>query len=124
MRIENCGHPLASLIQATDRNFYGSPLTRRQPALSQVPLAGPHPQPVWIAVDAGFRFYFSPARIGGLTSTFSMPTAKQSSGFPSVEVVANFGLKPKPVAEAQKLIEEHLDEIRGARTKHFPGGSH
>ena len=42
----------------------------------------------------------------------------------SVELVANFGLKPKQVTEAQKLIEEHLDEIRSAWTKHFPGGSH
>ena len=38
--------------------------------------------------------------------------------------MANFSLKPKQVAEAQKLIEEHLNEIRNAWAKHFPSGSH
>ena len=37
---------------------------------------------------------------------------------------ANFGLKPKQATEAQKLIEEHLNEIRIAWAKHFPSGSH
>ncbi len=43
---------------------------------------------------------------------------------PVVELAANFSLKPKQVAEAQNLIEEHLNEIRGAWAKHFPNGSH
>jgi hypothetical protein len=44
---------------------------------------------------------------------------------PNVELAANFNLKPKQVTEAQRLIEEHLDEIRNAWAKHFPaGGSH
>jgi hypothetical protein len=43
---------------------------------------------------------------------------------PVVELAANFSLKAKQVAEAQILIEEHLNEIRGAWRKHFPGGSH
>jgi hypothetical protein len=43
---------------------------------------------------------------------------------PVVELSANFGLKPKQVREAQNLIEEHLNEIRTAWQKHFPGGSH
>jgi hypothetical protein len=42
---------------------------------------------------------------------------------PNVELVANFSLKPKQVAEAQRLIEEHLNEIRSAWAKHFPSGS-
>ena len=42
---------------------------------------------------------------------------------PNVELAANFSLKPKQVTEAQSLIEEHLDEIRSAWAKHFPGGS-
>jgi hypothetical protein len=41
-----------------------------------------------------------------------------------VELAANFGLKPKQVGEALKLVEEHLNEIRGAWAKHFPSGSH
>jgi hypothetical protein len=43
---------------------------------------------------------------------------------PQVELAANFGLKPKQVADARKLIEDHLNEIRSAWAKHFPGGSH
>ena len=43
---------------------------------------------------------------------------------PVVELAANFSLNLKQVAEAQSLIEEHLNEIRGAWHKHFPGGSH
>jgi len=43
---------------------------------------------------------------------------------PGVELAANFSLKPKQVTEAQNLIEEHLNEIRNAWTKHFPSGSH
>jgi hypothetical protein len=42
----------------------------------------------------------------------------------SSALVANFGLKPKQVAEARELIEEHLNEIRSAWAKHFPSGSH
>ena len=43
---------------------------------------------------------------------------------PTVALAANFSLKPKQVTEVQKLIEEHLNEIRSAWAKHFPGGSH
>ena len=43
---------------------------------------------------------------------------------PVVELAANFGLKPKQLAEIQTLIEEHLNEIRAAWARHFPGGSH
>jgi hypothetical protein len=38
-------------------------------------------------------------------------------------LAANFNLKPKQVTEVQKLIEEHLYEIRNAWAKHFPRGS-
>ena len=40
---------------------------------------------------------------------------------PTVELAANFGLNAPRVNEAAKLIEEHLDEIRSAWAKHFPG---
>lgn len=42
----------------------------------------------------------------------------------AVQLAGNVGLKPKQVTEAKDLIEEHLDEIRSAWAKHFPGGSH
>ena len=40
---------------------------------------------------------------------------------PRVQLHANYGLKQKRLAEAQKLVEEHLNEIRNAWAKHFPG---
>ena len=40
---------------------------------------------------------------------------------PTIELFANYGLKPQRVTEAQKLVEEHIDAIRSAWTKHFPG---
>jgi hypothetical protein len=39
---------------------------------------------------------------------------------PAVELHGNYGLKPKHIAEAENLIEEHLNEIRRAWAKHFP----
>lgn len=39
---------------------------------------------------------------------------------PAVELEANYGLKPKQIATAEKLVEEHLNEIRRAWAKHFP----
>jgi hypothetical protein len=43
---------------------------------------------------------------------------------PTVELAANYGLKLPRLTEASKLVEEHLNEIRSAWGKHFPGGSH
>ena len=40
---------------------------------------------------------------------------------PAVEVVANYGLNVARLNEASQLVEEHLDEIRSAWAKHFPG---
>lgn len=39
----------------------------------------------------------------------------------AVELCANYGLKAMQLAEAQKLVEEHANEIRNAWAKHFPG---
>ena len=40
---------------------------------------------------------------------------------PTVELAASYGLNTTRVNEATKLIEEHLNEIRSAWAKHFPG---
>jgi hypothetical protein len=40
---------------------------------------------------------------------------------PTVELAVNHGLNTPRLNEASKLIEEHLDEIRSAWAKHFPG---
>lgn len=39
---------------------------------------------------------------------------------PAVELFANYGLKPHQLAEAEKLIREHIDDVRLAWAKHFP----
>lgn len=39
---------------------------------------------------------------------------------PTVELFANYGLRPQQVAEAQRLTEEHIDDIGRAWAKHFP----
>lgn len=40
---------------------------------------------------------------------------------PTVELAANYGLNVTRLNEATKLVEEHVDEIRSAWAKHFPG---
>lgn len=37
-----------------------------------------------------------------------------------MEVEGAYGLKPRHLAEAQQLVEEHADEFRRAWSKHFP----
>ena len=43
---------------------------------------------------------------------------------PVVELAVTVGLKPKQLAAAELLIEEHIDEIRRAWAEHFASGSH
>ncbi|RNC67252.1 MAG: DUF4160 domain-containing protein [Desulfuromonadales bacterium] len=38
---------------------------------------------------------------------------------PSVELAQNHGLSPREINEAQRLVEEHYDEIRSSWNKHF-----
>ena len=40
---------------------------------------------------------------------------------PRVELCANYGLTSHELAEAQRLVEEHLDEISRAWARHFSG---
>ena len=72
----------------------------------------------------GFRFYFfsREERRGHVHVQHADGEAKFWID-PDVELAANFSLRAKQVAEAQRLIEEHLNEIRSAWAKHFPGGS-
>jgi hypothetical protein len=73
----------------------------------------------------GFRFYFFSRE--ERRPHVHVQHAEGEAKFwidPVVELAANFGLKPRQAAEAQMLTEEHLNEIRDAWLKHFPGGSH
>jgi hypothetical protein len=69
----------------------------------------------------GFRFYFFSRE--ELRAHVHVQHADGEAKFwiePAVELHANYGLKPRQIAEAEKLVEEHLDEIRRAWAKHFP----
>ena len=73
----------------------------------------------------GFRFYFFSRE--ERRAHVHVQHADGEAKFwidPVAELAANFGLTPKQATKAQKLIEEHLNEIRGAWSKHFPSGSH
>ena len=72
--------------------------------------------------EKGYRFYFF-SREEPRAHVHAQHAAGEAKFWiqPIVALHANYGLKPKQVAEAQKLVEEHLDEIRHAWAKHFPG---
>lgn len=70
----------------------------------------------------GFRFYFFSREEP--RPHVHVQNAQGEAKFwiePAVALEANHGLKPKQLAEATMLIEEHLDDIRHAWAKHFPG---
>jgi hypothetical protein len=69
----------------------------------------------------GFRFYFFSRE--ERRAHVHVQHADGEAKFwiePAVELDSNYGLKPKQIAEAEKLVEEHLNEIRRAWAKHFP----
>lgn len=70
----------------------------------------------------GYRFYFF-SREEPRAHVHVQHAAGEAKFWvePIVALHANHGLKPKQLAEAQQLVEEHLDEIRRAWAKHFPG---
>jgi hypothetical protein len=70
----------------------------------------------------GFRFYFFSREEN--RPHVHVQHAEGEAKFwiePAVELHANYGLKAKRVVEAHRLVEAHVDEIRNAWTKHFPG---
>ena len=70
----------------------------------------------------GFRFYFFSRE--EKRAHVHVQHAEGEAKFwidPTVELHANYGLKAKRLAEAQALVEEHVNEIRDAWAKHFPG---
>ena len=70
----------------------------------------------------GFRFYFFSREEP--RAHVHVQHAEGEAKFwiePAVELHANYGLKAKRLAEARTLVEEHVNEIRNAWAKHFPG---
>jgi len=68
----------------------------------------------------GFRFYFFSREEPRAPVQHAEGEAKFWIA-PAVELHANYGLKAKRLAEARTLVEEHVNEIRNAWAKHFPG---
>jgi hypothetical protein len=69
----------------------------------------------------GYRFYFFSREESRLHVHVQHADGEAKFWIdPVVELESNYGLKPKQVAEALKLVEEHLDDIRNAWAKHFP----
>lgn len=69
----------------------------------------------------GFRFYFFSREEP--RAHVHVQHARGEAKFwiePAVALHANYGLRPKQIAEAEKLVEEHLNEIRSAWARHFP----
>ncbi len=72
----------------------------------------------------GFRFYFFSREEARAHVHVQHAEGEGEAKFwiePAVEPHANYGLKARRLAEAQKLVEEHVNEIRSAWAKHFPG---
>jgi len=70
----------------------------------------------------GFRFYFFSRE--EQRAHVHVQNADGEAKFwiePTVELFANYGLKAQHVLEAERLVEEHIDDIRRAWAKHFPG---
>ena len=70
----------------------------------------------------GFRFYFFSRE--ELRPHVHVQHAEGEAKFwlePTVEIEGNYGLKPRRLAEALTLVEEHANEFRRAWSKHFPG---
>jgi hypothetical protein len=83
-----------------------------------------HVSPTVLRVK-GFRFYFFSKEEP--RAHVHVQHADGEAKFwiePTVELAINAGLKPKQLAEVQRLIEEHVNEIRSAWTEHFSRGSH
>jgi hypothetical protein len=70
----------------------------------------------------GFRFYFF-SREEPRAHVHAQHADGEAKFWidPTVELANNYGLKPRLVAKAQRLVEEHVDEIRDAWARHFPG---
>jgi hypothetical protein len=75
-------------------------------------------------VRRGFGSTSSRARRNGVCACAASEGEAKFWIDPTVELHANYGLMAKRVAEAQTLVEEHVEhvnEIRDAWAKHFPG---
>lgn len=82
--------------------------------------------PAWVSPTIlrvkGFRFYFFSREEP--RAHVHVQHAEGEAKFwidPQLELHANYGLTPRRLAEAERLAKEHLNEIRNAWERHFPG---
>jgi hypothetical protein len=70
----------------------------------------------------GFRFYFF-SREEPRAHVHVQHASGEAKFWlePTVELAVNYGLNAARLNTALRLVEEHLDEIRSAWAKHFPG---
>lgn len=72
--------------------------------------------------DGGFRFYFFSREEPRMH--IHVQTSNGEAKFwiePGIQLAQNHGLSMKELNEADRLIQEHEDEIRTAWQQHFPG---
>lgn len=72
--------------------------------------------------EGGFRFYFFSR--GETRMHVHVQNQNGEAKFwlePSVDLAQNIGLAPREINEAQRLVQEHRDDISSAWHKHFPG---
>jgi hypothetical protein len=72
--------------------------------------------------EGAYRFYFFSREEARAHIHVQHPTGEAKFWIePSIELTRNYGLSPRRLATALRLIREHDDEIRAAWRKHFEG---
>ncbi len=70
--------------------------------------------------DGSFRFYFFSREEPRIHVHVTCPDGEAKFWLePAVALAQNHGLSDQQVRAAQRLVEEHIGEIRSAWTKHF-----
>ena len=70
----------------------------------------------------GYRFYFFSREEPRIHVHVQHATGEAKFWLePQVELAADYGLGPTRINAAPKIIEEHVDDSRAARAKHFGG---
>jgi hypothetical protein len=74
--------------------------------------------------SGGYRFYFFSREEPRLHVHVHHETGEAKFRLePEIAVAQNYGLSPRRLAVALRLVQEHEDEIRTAWQTHFKGGS-
>jgi hypothetical protein len=70
--------------------------------------------------DGSFRFYFFSREESRMHVHVQAPDGEAKFWIePVISLAHNYGLGEQQIRTAQRLVEEHVDEIRSAWRKHF-----